>query len=208
MSEWKPTLPPFVEFKKKTLQQIALASEFIYQIGESDLLRTPSEDVSLEAITGSVSKAKIAYVKSCLLQYREITGYGRGITAVQVGIPDRFSVIFTPEKEILTIINPTVISVSDRNLVYPEMCMSAAPIVVPTIRPSWIEFDYYDEDGKLQQWRMKDDSEIGLMMNRVFQHEIDHMDGIVNVDKVKDPRSLILESDPSFYDNAQFEEIK
>lgn len=208
MSEWKPTTPPFVEFKKKTLQQTAEVSEFIYQIGESNLLRTPSVDVSLEAITGSVCKAKIAYVKSCLLRYREITGYGRGITAVQVGIPDRFSVIFNTEKEILTIINPTVVKVSDRNLVYPEMCMSAAPIIAPTIRPSWIEFDYYDENGTLNHWRTKDDSKMGLMMNRVFQHEIDHMDGVVNVDRVKDPRLLILESDPSFYDKAKFEEVK
>lgn len=45
------------------------------------------------------------------------------------------------------------------------------------------------------------------MLNRVFQHEIDHMNGIINIDKVKSPKELILESDPDFHKNAKFEEV-
>jgi len=33
-------------------------------------------------------------------------------------------------------------------------------------------------------------------------------DADINVDKVKSPKELILESDPKFYDNAGFEEVK
>jgi len=40
---------------------------------------------------------------------------------------------------------------------------------------------YYDENGTLSHWKTKDDSKIGLMMNRLFQQEIDHMDGAVSV---------------------------
>lgn len=84
--------------------------------------------------------------------------------------------------------------------------MSASPIIAPTIRPSWIEFDYYDERGKLNHWRMKASTKYGKMMNRVFEHEIDHMEGIINID-LCNPKDLFLESDPSFYKMATFKKI-
>lgn len=203
---WKPTPPPFMNFKKSVFQKAGEVSEFIYQIGEFDALRKPSLEVSLNTIKTEEFKAKTKYLKDCLLKYREITGYGRGITAVQIGIPERFSVIYTP-KELIIIINPKMTNYSSTMLIYPEICMSANPIIAPAVRPSWIEFEYYDEEIKLQKWDTKDDTDKGKIMNRVFQHEIDHMDGIINVDKVKNPKSLILESDPKFYENAKFEEV-
>lgn len=203
---WKPTPPPFADFKKNVFRKAGEVSEFIYQIGELEALRKPSMEVPLDAITTDEFKTKVKYLKDSLLRYREITGYGRGITAVQIGISERFSVIYTPE-DLIIIINPRITNTSTTMLTYPEICMSANPIITPTARPSWIEFEYYDENGKIQEWNDKDDTDIGKIMNRVFQHEIDHMDGIINVDKVKNPKSLILESDPKFYKNAKFEEV-
>jgi len=203
---WKPTQPPFVNFKKNVFQKAGEVAEFIYQIGEFNALRLPSKEVPLKEIKTEEFKSKVEYLKDCLLRYREITGYGRGITAVQIGIPERFSVIYTPEKLII-IINPKITKKSSEMLLYPEICMSANPIIAPTIRPSWVEFSYYDEEGRLRHWNTHNDRDKGKIMNRVFQHEIDHMDGIVNIDKVKDPKELILESDPKFYDTAKFEEV-
>lgn len=203
---WKPTLPPFIDFKKSVFQKAGEVSEFIYQIGEFEALRKPSMEVHLDTIESEEFKAKIKYLKDCLLKYREITGYGRGITAVQIGIPERFSVIYTPENLII-IINPKITNSSSKRLIYPEICMSSNPIIAPTVRPSWIEFEYYDENGKIQKWNDKDDTDKGKIMNRVFHHEIDHMDGIINIDKIKNPKNLILESDPKFYENAKFEEV-
>jgi peptide deformylase len=203
---WKPQKPPFVDFKKVVFQKAGEVSEFIYQIGEYEELRKPSKEVSLRDIKSADFKAKVKYIKGCLVKYREITGYGRGITAIQIGIPENFSVIYTPD-DLILVINPKIMKKSSKMLLYPEMCMSANPVIVPTTRPSWIEFDYYDENGKLQHWKTKDDTDKGKIMNRVFQHEIDHMDGIVNVDMVKNPKDLILESDPNFYDTAKFQEV-
>ena len=86
--------------------------------------------------------------------------------------------------------------------------MSALPVIAPVVHPAWVEVEYYDENGKKQIWKTKDDSQPHIMMNRVLQHEIDHMNGIINIDLVNDPKELFLESDPKFYDNAKFEEIK
>ncbi len=198
MKNWKHTLAPFRKHKVKVFENAGKVASFIYQIGESEDLRKPSKEIPVNKITSSEYQKKFKYIKNCLRKYRKLTGMGRGITAVQVGIPERFSVVYTKEKLIL-VINPKVTKISKKKLKYPEMCMSANPVIVPTIRPAWIKFDYYDEKGKLQHWDSKD-----KILNRVFQHEIDHMDGIINLDR-GNPKEFILESDPSFYENAKFE---
>lgn len=201
-----PPTPPFIDFKKIVFQKAGVVSDFIFQIGEYPELRAPSQEVTLEQVKSEEFKEKVKYLKECLLKYRELTGYGRGISAVQIGIPERFSVTFTSEK-LITIINPKITKSSVDLLSYPEICMSANPIIVPTVRPSWIEFEYLDETGALQIWNTKDDTDYGRIMNRVFQHEIDHLEGIINVDKIKNPADLILESDPNFYKTAKFEAV-
>lgn len=216
---WKPQKPPFRDYKKKVFEKAMVVVDFIYQIGESEALRKTSQEVPLEKITTPDFQKKIAYLKSCILQYRKLTGIGRGITGVQVGISERVAVIyigsiissrsprhFVPRNDLLIIINPVITKKSITMLRYPEICMSANPIIAPVIRPSWIEFSYYDETGKKQEWRTKDDTKEGKLYNRVFQHEIDHMDGIINIDKVQS-KELIFESDPTFYDKASFEKV-
>lgn len=203
---WKPSKPSFPDFKKEIFEKAGSVSDFIYQIGESPILRDKSVEIPLNKITSRVTKIKIRYLKKCLIRYRKLTGAGRAIAAVQVGIAEKFAAIYTPEK-IMIIINPKITKVSEDFLKYPEMCMSAVPVIVPLARPSWIEFDYFDESGNIQKWDTKSDTEQGMILNRVFQHEIDHMEGIVNIDLVKNPKELILHSDPDFYTSAKFEQI-
>lgn len=203
---WKPVPPPYRVFKKNVFRNAAQVSQFIYQIGEYPSLRQPSSEIPTEKITTKEYQKKFRYIKTCLLKYRKITGYGRGITGIQIGIRERFSVVYTPEK-LLIIINPRIHNQSNISLRYPEICMSANPIVAPTVRPAWIEFEYYDEFAQKKLWNIKDDTEAGKIMNRVFQHEIDHMEGIINIDTVHFSRELILESDPDFYKDASFEEV-
>jgi len=204
---WKPQLSPFAIYKKSVFDRAAKVVDFIYQIGETSTLREKSIPVNIKEISSPEIQAKINYLKDCLRRYRRLTGYGRGITGVQVGIPERISVIFTVDLEILTIINPKITKKSSKKYKYPEICMSANPIIAPVVRPAWIEFSFHDETGSVKHWKTKDDTDQGRIMNRVFQHEIDHMEGVINIDKVNHPKELILESDPAFYETAVFEEV-
>lgn len=204
---WKPQPAPFTTYKKNVFARAAKVADFIYQIGETPALRQPSVLVPVKEISNPEIQAKINYLQDCLRRYRRLTGYGRGITGVQVGILERISVIFTADLEIITIINPKITKRSSKHYKYPEICMSANPIIAPVSRPAWIEFSYHDEKGTLKHWKTKDDTDAGKIMNRVFQHEIDHMEGIINIDKVAHPKELILESDPTFYETAGFEEV-
>lgn len=206
MKKWKPVPPPFKAYKRKEYLKLAKTSQMLYQIGEFEALRKKSKEVPIDQIKTSKMKAKFKYLKDCLKKYRKITGVGRGITAVQLGIPERFSVVYSPKK-LLIIINPKITKVSQEKYIYPEICMSAAPVIAPTVRPAWIEFEYWDENGKKKYWKRRDNTKLGKILNRVFQHEADHMEGIINIDRVKS-RDLIMHSDPKFYDNAKFEKVK
>jgi len=204
---WQPIKPPFAKHKNRIFKETAETGKFILQIGEYVELRKPSREVPVSKIKSKEIQNKIAYLKKCLIKFREITSHGRGITGVQVGIPERISVFYISDKFIV-VINPKITKSSKKRFLYPEMCMSALPVIAPVVHPAWVEVEYYDENGKKQIWKTKDDSQPHIMMNRVLQHEIDHMNGIINIDLVNDPKELFLESDPKFYDNAKFEEIK
>ncbi|HVT00846.1 MAG TPA: peptide deformylase [Patescibacteria group bacterium] len=203
---WKPIKPPFAKHKAKILLEAVETGKFIFQIGEYDLIRKPSADVSVDKIKSKEIQKKIKYLKDCLVKFRKITGHGRGVTGVQVGIPERISVFWIEDKFIITI-NPKITNKSNKLYIYPEMCMSALPVIAPVVRPAWVEVEYYDENGVRQVWNTKDDTQPHIMMNRVLQHEIDHMNGIINIDLVKNPNELFLESDPKFYHEAKFEEV-
>ena len=205
---WKPTPPKHRKFKQSNFIQIAQTASFIYQLGDSPALRKPSQPVPVADITSDDFKKKLAYLKRCLKRFRKITGMGVGITAVQVGIPECFSIIFAPtiQQEMLIIINPVVTKQAAKQNVWPEICMSASPCIASVPRPEWVEFEYYDTAGKKQFWNLKADTAVGKKLNRIVQHEIDHMNGIINIDRVA-ADTIIFETDPDFYDTAAFTDI-
>lgn len=205
MKAWKSILPPFRKHKKKVFKRASLVSDFIFQIGEYNALRKPSKEVPLKKITTNFYQKKFKYLKNSLIKYRKLTNLGKGIAAIQVGIPERFFCLYTP-KEILIFINPKIIKKSSKKYLYSEMCMSVNPIIAPLIRPAWVEFEYFNEKGQKKYWDIKDNSKLGKILNRVVQHEMDHLDGIINIDKVSS-KELLLESDPKFFKNNKFVEV-
>lgn len=133
---------------------------------------------------------------------------GKGIAAVQVGIPEQFFLIFlSREKRTMTVINPTITKTAQKRYRHDEMCMSAAPINVPLVRPAWIEFDYYSEEGEKRKWRIKDDTDYGKIYNRVAQHEIDHLHGTINIDRVES-KTLTFDFETSLAKKTPYEEVK
>ncbi len=205
---WRPQLPPYRKYKKKMYAQLGLTSGFIYQLGEEDMIRRKSREVKPEEIQSKEIQSKIKYLKRCLLKYRKITSMGRGVAGVQVGIPERLAVIYMPEEEdkLLTIINPHIIDRAGDSLKFTEGCMSEGPLFAPVVRPAWIKFKYLDEQGRERMWDKKSDNPAHCIANRVFQHEIDHMDGIIFLDRGI-LSELTLDSDPQFYEQVKFEEV-
>lgn len=188
-------------YKRLVFRNAAKVAHLTYQIGESDLLRKKSKEVNIGEIKSGKIQVIISKLKKTLLKYKKLTGKGKGITAVQIGIPLQIAVLYI-KNQLVTIVNPKIIKKSGSILLYPEICMSANPIIARVLRPEWAIVEYFDESGNKKIWRSKKD----LIANRVLQHEINHMEGIINIDLINS-RDLILDSDPDYFKKAKFEKI-
>ena len=98
---------------------------------------------------------------------------GVGLSANQCGVMERVFVMYSDlnKKEIIACFNPKIVSTSDESLLMDEGCLSYPGIWLKVKRPDGIEATYEDEDGKLHDIAL-----FGLEC-RIFQHEMDHMDG-------------------------------
>ncbi len=111
---------------------------------------------------------------------------GMGLAFIQMGIPKRIFIIENKDEETgkfesHTIINPKIISQSEE-LIYVgegEGCLSVnrpTEGIVP--RFARINITYQDIDGNEKEIRVREDISIA------FQHEIDHLNGILFVDHI------------------------
>ena len=110
---------------------------------------------------------------------------GMGLAFIQMGIPKNIFVIVEEvaeeEFESYVIINPKIISHSEE-LIYVgegEGCLSVNREVEGIVpRYARMKVQYQDIDGNIQEIRVREDISIA------FQHEIDHLNGILFIDKI------------------------
>lgn len=123
---------------------------------------------------------------------------GVGIAAPQVAIPYQLLIIasqpnarypYAPKMEPTAMINPTIISHSEEMVKDWEGCLSVPGIrgLVPRYRE--IEVEYLCRDGKLQRQELTD------FVARIFQHEYDHLQGFVFLDRVENTNELMTEQE-------------
>mmetsp|Transcript_5060 Transcript_5060/g.18901 ORF Transcript_5060/g.18901 Transcript_5060/m.18901 type:complete len:341 (+) Transcript_5060:74-1096(+) len=110
---------------------------------------------------------------------------GAGLAAPQVGVNIRMMVYcFDPEnkKDSETVlINPRITKYSDLMEPFKEKCLSFPRVRGNVDRPEWIEIEAVDIEGVPFAKRLD-----GIEA-RLFQHEYDHLDGIVFIDKLAGP---------------------
>jgi peptide deformylase len=105
---------------------------------------------------------------------------GVGLAAPQVGVSKRIIVVEDIEgdnKVVLTLINPKITQKKGR-LKFCEGCLSLPGISSDVMRPEFITVEAQNLDGDL----LKINAE-GLLA-RIIQHETDHLDGIVFIDRI------------------------
>lgn len=116
---------------------------------------------------------------------------GLGLAAPQVGKNLRLFVLHVSFRKVHIIdsakkhisipevlINPEITFFSKEKIVMEEGCLSLPGIYYNVSRPKEIEVEYYDEQFKKQQ--LWDDG----IVARVIQHEVDHLNGILFIDKI------------------------
>lgn len=162
---------------------------------KNSLLRKKSEDVTfpLDDSDKKLINDAIKYLElSQDEEYAEKNNLraGMGLAFVQLGVLKKIFVISLLEEDDTyteyVIINPKIISHSEEKIYIEEGegCLSVNREVIGIIpRHARITVEYYDINGKKKTVRVREDISVA------FQHEMDHLDGILFVDKID-------ESDP------------
>jgi peptide deformylase len=120
---------------------------------------------------------------------------GVGLAAPQVNLSIRLMVIdaepFAEEipeakgfKKVF--INPEIVEEEGEEWAFNEGCLSVPEIREDVMRPPDIRIQYYDEN-----WDFKDEK-YNNVMARIIQHEFDHLEGVMFVDRVSSMRKILL----------------
>ena len=102
---------------------------------------------------------------------------GVGLAAPQVGIMRRVCVVCTNGKDVYELVNPVLVK-SKGKQVGPEGCLSVPDRQGIVERPMYVTVEAYDRTGKKYRYNAEG------FVARAFCHEMDHLDGILYVDKM------------------------
>ena len=174
-----------IDIKKRTelfLRVLKKFPEFRY-LGDP-ILRTPTQSVDITE--GAEIGSRLGGI---LVKYRQIAGIGRGLAAPQIGISKSVFVTYLDD-EIQTYINPKIISSSQSNNSYRELCLSCGTMWVDIKRPEIINLQWTNKAGGKQE------KEFTGLVARLIQHEYDHLQGIPNFDKAEAGTIEFVTSDP------------
>lgn len=116
---------------------------------------------------------------------------GVGLAAPQVGVAKRIVVADVADKDEpprpLRLVNPEIVRASDERAVAEEGCLSLPDHFAEVERAAAVAVRYRDETGAAREIEAE-----GLLA-RCLQHEIDHLDGVLFVDRISAlKRNIIL----------------
>ena len=150
------------------------------------LLRREAADV--EDIRSLQVRGEIANLKEALEEFREEKGFGRGIAAPQIGVAKKI-VALNLGSGTFVLINPKITRYGDATFTMWDDCMSFPDLLVRVERSATIDVEYLGEEGERKEWK-----DLGRAESELLQHEIDHLHGILAVDRAIDRESVIYRS--------------
>ena len=109
---------------------------------------------------------------------------GAGLAAPQIGLLRRFAVVSLEDGEWIPMANPEIVEYSEETEVGGEGCLSLDVLLreqhsVPVERSTRVVVRWQDLDGATQ------DRELLDMPARIVQHEVDHLHGVLTVDRAE-----------------------
>ena len=128
----------------------------------------------------------IADLRDTLAYWRATTGYGRAIAAPQVGVGRRAIFLQLPGAEPWPLFNPTITKRSDDKIVVWDACLSFLCIFMQVERHREITVRYQNAQSEWLEVHAGADQNL----SELLQHEIDHLEGILAVDRITDIKTL------------------
>jgi peptide deformylase len=120
-----------------------------------------------------------------LRDWHERSTYGRGIAAPQIG--EQVRLIYLEGFSPAVLVNPRVIAASAETWQPWDACLSfSLAFFCRVTRHRWADVEYRDLDG--HRLRLHADGELAELL----QHEIDHLDGILAVDRMTSSQTMCM----------------
>ena len=134
------------------------------------VLKTPAAAVT--EIDG-----KVARLVDNMFDTLSVSDTGIGLAAPQIGVQKQIFVWEVEDKREL-VINPQIVE-SSGEWVYEEGCLSIPGLYVELVRPKEVLMRGLDLDGNEIEF------EADELMGRLFQHELDHLNGVLMFDRME-----------------------
>lgn len=145
--------------------------DFVVVLYPAPVLRKRAAEVQVDAET----RAIVAAMFDCMRR-----SDGCGLAAPQVGLERRILVLNPtgePQDD-LALVNPTIRKRSGGDTLMDEGCLSFPRMYAEVKRPDTVEVEYQDLDGG------KHVKEFSGFVARIIQHEYDHLEGVLLVDRM------------------------
>jgi peptide deformylase len=119
-------------------------------------------------------------LRKTVLEMLEIMHKGRGVglAGPQVGLIKRIFVTHAEGDKSRVFINPSIIWTSQEQVRYEEGCLSVPGLWADVVRPEAIKIQAWNEKGRAFTL------EVSGILARVIQHEYDHLEGILFIDRL------------------------
>ena len=156
------------------------------------LVYFPEDEARLRTVSRAVVNLKNRRLKRLIQDLKDTLAVqpGAAIAAPQIGVFKRVTVVKfgqdddAEEEPMLTLINPEIVDAGAPEAGF-DGCLSIPDVYTwDTPRPRWIRFRAVGEDGAEISRRVEG------MDARVIHHEIDHLDGVLFLDRLRDPDEL------------------
>jgi peptide deformylase len=152
------------------------------------VLREPTRDITPEELRSPALQRLI----DDMIETKRAAG-GAGLAANQVSVPKRIAVVevdahtrypYKPPIPLTVIVNPTIEPLSRETIVINEGCLSVPDLRGDVERFLSVRVRHLNRDGVPHETIVR-----GLTAG-TFQHEVDHLDGVLFLDRVSDPRTF------------------
>lgn len=160
-----------------------MAVKQILMLGNPDLYRV-SEDVIKEELPDLSSV--INDLHDTLMDFRNRFGVGRAIAAPQIGVFKK--IIYLNIDTPVVFINPVILDQSTEMIEIWDDCLSFPDLLVKVLRHRSCKIDYLDREWKPCSMSLQDD------LSELLQHEYDHLEGILAVQRAIDGKSFAIRS--------------
>jgi peptide deformylase len=139
-----------------------------------DLLRRKAEPVkTFDAELGKTTEGMIEALHA---------GKGVGLAGPQIGLLQRIFVVHIEGDVPRVFINPSIIETSPETAKYEEGCLSIPGVWADVIRPRTVKIQAWNERGR--PFTLETDG----ILARVILHEYDHLEGVLFIDRLSEPK--------------------